>query len=100
MKCLCVFSAKPGVPPPTSEHFLKHKEWVREQVKKGVVEVPYSFAGSYGGMCIVNIESPEDLADISAAAPLGPFTDVQTTLLIDYEKQMDRAAAALKRAGS
>lgn len=99
MKCLLVFSAKPGVQP-TSEHFLKHKDWVREQVKKGVVEVPYSFAAAYGGgMCIVNIASPEDLNDLHAAAPLGPFTDTHTTLLTDFEKQMDRAAAALKRAG-
>ncbi len=50
-------------------------------------------------MCIVNLESPEDLGDLAAAAPLGPFTDVQITLLLDFEKQMDRAAAALKQHG-
>jgi hypothetical protein len=99
MKYLLLFSAKPG-PPPPSETFVKHKEWVLELVKKGVIEVAYTFAASSGGigMCIANVASPEDLNDFKAAAPLGPFTDVELRVLTDFEKQMDRTAAALKRA--
>jgi len=98
MKYLLLISAKPGAQP-TPEAFLKHKEWVQQEVKKGAIEVPYTFAGSNDGMCIINAQSPEDLSDIMMAAPAGPFADVQVKPLADFAKRMDRAVAALKRAG-
>ena len=62
------------------------------------MEVPYVFAGSSDGMCIVNADTPEDLNDLMMAAPGGAFCDVQIRPLADFAKQMDRAAAALERA--
>jgi muconolactone delta-isomerase len=99
MKYLLLLTRNPEAPQPTPDVFLKHKEWVQQEVKKGTMEVPYTFAGSYEGMCIINADTPEDLDDIMIAAPARPFANIEVKLLSDFAKSMDRVAAAMKRAG-
>jgi muconolactone delta-isomerase len=98
MKYLLLITRKTGAEP-TADVWIRHKEWVQQEVKQGTIEVPYTFAGSTHGMCIVNAETPEDLNDLMMAAPAGPFADVEVRPLADFAKQMDRVAAAMKRAG-
>ena len=70
MKFLFLITAKPNVPP-GPDVFLKHKEWVQGLEKSGVFESAYVFAGTMDGMCIVNVESLEQLNDIRMAARPG-----------------------------
>ena len=100
MKYLLLITTNPNPrAQPTPDVFLRHKEWVQQEVKKGTMEVPYTFAGSDEGMCIVNAQSPEELDDILIAAPGRPFVNIEVKPLSDFAKSMDRAAAAMKRAG-
>ena len=95
MKFLLLITVKAGAKP-TPEVVLKHKEWVLDHVKRGVTEVPYTFEGSSNGMCIVNLESPEQLNALRTEAPMGPYCDLEVRKLTDFAGEMDRFAAALK----
>jgi len=47
-------------------------------------------------MCILNLKNPEELNALAAAAPMGPYCDVEVHRLTDFAGEMDRLAAALK----
>jgi muconolactone delta-isomerase len=99
MKYLLLITTNPAAPQPTPDVFLRHKEWVQQQEKKGTIEASYTFAGSNEGMCIMNADTPEDLDDIMIAAPARPYANIEVKPLSDFAKSMDRVAAAMKRAG-
>jgi muconolactone delta-isomerase len=95
MKYLVLVSIKPNVQP-NPEILSRHKDWVLQQVKNGVMEAAYTFAGSGNGMCIITAESPEQLNDITTSAPGFPICDLDVRPLADFAKQMDRMGALLK----
>jgi hypothetical protein len=95
MKFLVLIKVKAGARP-TPEVVLKHKEWVLQRVKSGAMEASYTFEGSSNGMCILNLKNPEELNALAAAAPMGPYCDVEVHRLTDFAEEMDRLAAALR----
>jgi hypothetical protein len=96
MKYLLLISRNPNAPMPSAEQFLAHGKWIKQKVQEGVMEVPYSFAVTGGGFCILN-GTPEEVDALTDEAPLRAIADLELRPLVDVYAQMERIAAALKR---
>ena len=62
----------------------------------GKIEQSWSFAGLAGGGAILNVASPEELDEIMAEFPLGPFSHIEIYGLVHLDKSLDAAAKAFE----
>jgi hypothetical protein len=65
---LLLISPKPNAPMPSADQFLAHGSWMKQKVQQGVMEVPYSFAVTGGGFCILN-GTAEEVDALTDEAP-------------------------------
>lgn len=76
--------------------FAAMKAWSARHIASGKIEQVWSFAGVSGGGGIFNVDSPEELDEIMAEFPLGPFSDTKIHGLVDLSKSLDSAAKAVE----
>ena len=62
----------------------------------GKIEQSWSFAGLSGGGAILNVASLEELDEIMAEFPLGPFSHIEIYGLVHLDKSLDAAAKAFE----
>jgi muconolactone delta-isomerase len=62
----------------------------------GKLEQSWSFAGLSGGGAILNVASPEELDEIMAEFPFGPFSKRKIYSLVDLNKSLDSASKAFE----
>lgn len=68
--------------------------WVGAQRASGKLRMIWSLAGAPGGGGIVEVASPEELDEIMAGFPFGPFSSIDVYALSD----LDRSLATLRTA--
>jgi len=72
------------------------KAWSARHIASGKLEQVWSFAGLNGGGGIFNVGSLEELDQIMAEFPLGPFSDRKIYGLVDLDKSLDTASKAFE----
>ena len=64
--------------------------WVKKYKQAGKLEQVWGFAGQQGGGGIGNVASLEELDQVMAEFPVGPFSDIQIYYLVDLEKSLEQ----------
>ena len=98
MKFLLIAKPRP-VPGVTSAMIEATRDIAMRNVKNGVVDCFYSFAGGSGSCSIVSADSGEALMDMLMEAPASPFLDVEIQPLADGRKFLDKVIEGMKKAG-
>ena len=76
--------------------FAAMKAFSARYMAAGKIEQSWSFAGLSGGGAILNVGSPEELDEIMAEFPFGPFSDRKIYSLVDLNKSLDTASKAFE----
>ncbi len=76
--------------------FAALKAFSARYTAAGKIEQSWSFAGLNGGGAILNVASPEELDEIMAEFPLGPFSHREIYGLVHLDKSVDAAAKAFE----
>jgi len=76
--------------------FAAMKAFSARHTAAGKIEQSWSFAGLAGGGAILNVASPEELDEIMAEFPLGPFSHIEIYGLVHLDKSLDAAAKAFE----
>ena len=98
MKFLMIARPRP-IPGMTSALAQATKERAKTQLKSGVIDCFYTFAGGSGSCAIINAESAEALQELVMDNPTYPFLENETYLLADGDKFLDKVIEGLKKAG-
>jgi muconolactone delta-isomerase len=98
MKFLVIARPRP-IPGVTSAMVEATRDIAKRNVKNGVVDCFYSFAGGNGSCSIVNADSGEALMEMLMEAPVSPFLEVETHPLADGHKFLDKLIEGMKKAG-
>ena len=97
MRCLVVTKQTIPMPPETVLGlFAAMKAWSARYIASGKLEQVWSFAGLNGGGGIFNVGSLEELDQIMAEFPLGPFSDRKIYGLVDLDTSLDTASKAFE----
>ena len=87
--------------PPPPEMLLALVEgtvqWVDQAKKSGKIEAIYGIAGQPGGLCIVSVDSLEELNDLIQSSPLTPFSEIQTFPLSDIDRALSTWREQVKK---
>jgi hypothetical protein len=102
MKILVLASPTAVQAPPAvmAQAFKAFKTWMSDQMKAGVVDCAFGFAGGRGGCGIVNASSGEELQELLLGSPLGPFSNFDIRPLADFNSGMDLAIKQLTAAAA
>jgi muconolactone delta-isomerase len=76
--------------------FAAMKAFSARYTASGKIEQSWSFAGLSGGGAILDVASPEELDEIMAEFPLGPFSQIEIYGLVHLDKSLDAAAKAFE----
>jgi muconolactone delta-isomerase len=87
---------KPMPPEIVPALFAATNAWKARYTAAGKIEHIWSFAGMSGGAGIVNVDSHEELDQISAEFPFQPFSHVTVYALADFDKSMYNATNAFQ----
>src|SRR5689334_15230077 len=98
MKFLIIAKPRP-IPGMTSAIAQATSERAKAQLKSGVIDCFYTFAGGNGSCAIINADSAEALQELVMENPAYPFLENETHLLADGEKFMGKLIEALKKQG-
>jgi muconolactone delta-isomerase len=76
--------------------FAAMKAFSARYIAAGKIEQSWSFAGLSGGGAILSVDSPEELDQIMAEFPFGPFSDRKIYSLVDLNKSLDTDSKAFE----
>lgn len=76
--------------------FAAMKAFSARHTASGKVEQSWSFAGLSGGGAILNVGSLEELDQIMAEFPLGPFSNIKIYGLVHLDESVDTASKAFE----
>lgn len=90
MRFLVLTSAREAMPPESALPMVQAmKAWVAEHRGSGRMVEAFNFAGGQGGGGILEVESHEELDEIMAGFPLGPFSEIEVHALSDLDAALD-----------
>ncbi|MBI2908264.1 MAG: hypothetical protein HYX92_11505 [Chloroflexi bacterium] len=99
MRFLVLVNPKHPVPPEVavgmSDGVLA---WNNKFKESGKLESAWGFAGQMGGMCVLKVDSIEELNAALVSFPPVPFSDVQVIALVDvaeHTKQVKQVALSM-----
>jgi muconolactone delta-isomerase len=98
MKFLMIAKPRP-MPGVNSAMLDATRDIAMRNVKNGVVDCFYSFAGGSGSCSIVNADSGEALMETLMEAPVSPFLEVDVHPLADGIKFLNKLIEGMKKAG-
>ena len=98
MKFLLIARPRP-IPGMTSALLEATRERARSQLKSGVLDCYYTFAGGNGSCAIVNADSPEALQEIVMENPTFPFLETESYALADGDKFLTKMTEVMKKSG-
>ena len=76
--------------------FAAMKAFSARYLASGKAEQTWGFAGVQGGGAILNVASPEELDEIMAQFPFGPFSRTTIYSLVDLNSSLDNASKAFE----
>ena len=71
--------------------------WMAQGRKDGTLKAAWSFAGTQGGGGILEVESHEQLDEIMAGFPFGPFSSTEVYALADLDKSLAASRAVFEQ---
>jgi len=87
------------IPAATSRQLMEATVGYLKQMKQsGKILEAYALAGSERTMTISELDSPEEIAQMIAGVPLGPFLNWETYPLADFEEMMKYEIESAKKA--
>ena len=87
------------MPAATSRQLLEATVGYLKQMKQsGKILEAYALAGSARTMTIAELNSPEEIAQMIAGVPYGPFLNWETYPLVDFEEMMKYQIESAKKA--
>ncbi len=96
MRFLVVSKQKYMVPPEVQlALFDGSLAWLKKYKANGKLEHGWGFAGMPAGAGVVNVNSLEELSQISNELPLNAAAEIEIYPLIDIEEQINNAKKAL-----
>jgi muconolactone delta-isomerase len=98
MRFLIVTRATSPFPPATAPMLVAGmKQWATAHRETGKIEQIWSFAGMGGGGGILNVDSHEELDEVMAGFPFGPFSRIELYPLADLDAGLDNFAKAMQQ---
>jgi muconolactone delta-isomerase len=98
MKFLVMIKPRP-VQGMTSAIVEATREIAKRNVRNGITECLYSFAGGNRSFAIVNADSGDALQDLLLKAPAAPFLEIEAHPLADGDKFLEKMIETLKKQG-
>jgi len=87
------------IPAATSRQLMEATVGYLKQLKQsGKILEAYALAGSARTLTISELDSPEEIAQMIAGVPLGPFLNWETYPLADFEEMMKYQIESAKKA--
>ena len=87
------------IPAATSRQLMEATVGYLKQMKQsGKILEAYALAGSGRTMTIADLDSPEEVAQMIARVPFGPFLNWETYPLVDFEEMMKYQIESVKKA--
>jgi muconolactone delta-isomerase len=98
MRFLIVTRATSPLPPPMTPMLVAGmKQWSAAHRESGKLEQVWSFAGMAGGGGILNVDSHEELDEIMAGFPFGPFSHIELYPLADLDAGLDNLEKSMQQ---
>ena len=102
MKYLVTARRRDGVsvpPDAIAGMLLAQRDWLREKLDEGTLDVAYTFAQGGGGIGIANVESGDELNEILTSSPLFGVSLIELQPLVGIEALENSASAMRRTAG-
>jgi hypothetical protein len=98
MKFLVIARPRQNQQGMTSAMVEASKEIANRYLKSGIDDCLFAIADGIGGSCgIMNADSGEALVELLQNVPAVPFMEVQTYLLADFNKVVDKLIEGMKK---
>jgi muconolactone delta-isomerase len=99
MRFLATSTSKHLTPPEMVVGLIEAMQgWVQHWTEAGKFEYSWSSAGINAGGAIINVDSLEELDEILAGFPFGPFSEIQVTPIVDLIPSLERSKAVVLQA--
>jgi hypothetical protein len=98
MKFLIIAKARP-IPGMSSAIAQATMDRAKAQLKSGIIDCFYTFAGGNASCVIINADSAEALQELVMENPGYPFLEHETHPLADGEKFMGKLIEGMKKQG-
>ena len=63
-------------------------DWIHDQQRSGRITAAYGMVGG-GGCSVMDVDSPQDLHELTALCPIGSHLSFEITPLIDLDRSLD-----------
>lgn len=73
--------------------FMQARDWVKDMMAKGKIEVAYALSGEMSSAMIYNVESNEELDDMLQDYPLSNFSVFEVYPLSDALRSFEKAGS-------
>ena len=71
--------------------------WMAQHRASGKIKSSWAFAGMPGGGGVIEVDSAEELDEIMAGFPLGPFSSIEVLALSDFDRNIEAVKVAFGR---
>ena len=101
MRFLVVSTPKHFVPPDVALASIDALQaWVEKNTSASKFEQSWSFGAFQGGGGILSVDSLDELDEVMAGFPFGPFSDIEIRPLLDLDASLQRARETIAAAMS
>jgi len=98
MQFLIITKAMNPVPPEMTVPLIDAMTaWLAKGRADGTLGAAWSFAGTLGGGGIIEVESHEQLDEVMAGFPFGPFSSIEVYPLSDVDRSLATSRAVVEQ---